>query len=584
MATNQGLPTDIKVIAPNRQPSATDLPLAGNNFLQASYSFVFTNSKNQVSELTLVVNPEEFLQTESSTSTVVLTAGDVYSDTFGPGLTRIRIAGTFGQRPQTASGSGQLEALRLRQFFRKYLDETNPITTNGQNGPVRNYGAKLQFFNPKDNEFWDIEIPGDYLTISRSKQAPFLYRYVLTFVGMTPSTQTGIYDVLKQITNAANNVAMINDNVSTILNNAATFSQQIATTAVAIGLGAVYFPNQVLTPLTNLSSALTNFINGSSQVINYPLSGVNQLIASSKNMLVALDNAYDTHIVNRSMGFDDGFEYDPNIDNLLTTTIQNVAFLELYETSFTKNYVKSDFNTQTAVYDLNLINVDLSNVTGVIYDKVKDGDTIETLALKGMGDVSFWKTLAEFNNLVYPFIYIVDLNDPDDFQPEKTLGVGMNIAYPQFDNGGPSGLVIGTKTAGPDTTDLAFGEDFLLDNTNDIIITQKGEIQTVVGLQNLIQAIEIKFNVMQGELITHTNFGTPNLLGYRTLSFVSALAVSSIKSTLLSDTRIQNVTNIVVTIGDDVLSYSCEVQPNFVSEPVVLEGTIGGNASMTATN
>src|SRR5882724_9421033 len=160
-------------ITPNRQPSATDLPLAGNNFTQAS-------------------------------------------DTFGPGLTRIRISGSFGQRPTTASGSGHLEALRLRQFFRKYLDEVNPITTGGQDGPARNYGAKLQFFNPKDNEFWDIEIPGDYLTISRSKTSPFLYRYVLNFIGMTPSTQTGLYDVLKLITSAVDNIGTIDSNITTI--------------------------------------------------------------------------------------------------------------------------------------------------------------------------------------------------------------------------------------------------------------------------------------------------------------------------------------------------------------------------------
>jgi hypothetical protein len=570
---NNGHPPNI----PNRQPSATDLPLAGNNFLQASYSFVFTSMKTGkpvVSELTLVVNPEEFQQTESSTANVVLTAGDVFSDTFGAGLTRIRISGTFGQRPKAGSGSGQLEALRLRKFFRQYLDEVNPITTKDF---VANAGAKLQFFNPKDNEYWDIEIPGDYLTISRSKTSPFLYRYSLNFIGMTPSTQTGIYDFLQSITKTANSVPIINQNITDILTEAATRTQQIATTSTSIGLGAVFFPNQILTPLTNLNTAITNFVNGSAQVINYPLAGVDQLVANCRTMLSAIDTAYDTHIVNELAGADDGFRYDPNVDNLLATTIQNVVFITIYENIFVKNYIQSDFYNQTSVYDLNLVNVNLNNITSVIYGQVSIGDTIESLALKGMGSVSFWKTLAEFNNLVYPFIYIVDPNNPDDFQPEKTLGVGMNIAFPQFNSQSENSLILGKTTGGPNTNDFAFGEDFLLDETNDIIIDSKGEILTVVGIDNLLQAVAIKFNVMQGELITHLNFGLPNLLGYRTLSFVTSLAASALKSTILSDTRIKSVTNIQVSIQDDVLSYTCEIQPNFTSEPIVLEGTIGGN-------
>ncbi len=562
---------------PNRNRSATDLPLAGNNFSQASYSFIITYSDGSIEQLTLVINPEEFHQTESSTSNVILTAGDVYSDSFGPGLTKIRMSGTFGQRPQAASGSGQLEALRLRQFFRKYLDQLNPIITQDYKKNIR---TKLQFFNPKDNEFWDIEIPADYLTVRRSKTSPFLYKYELNFIAMQPSNLTGLYDILSNITSAADNVQQINSNITNILGNISSDAQQIATMSTSIGLGIVFFPNQVLSPLLNLSLAINNFVIGTSEAINYPLAGIDQLISNCKTMLSAIDIAYNKHIINELSGIDDGFQYNPNIDNILVTTIQNISSLIIYNEIFVKNYIKSDFYNQTSPYDLNLINVDLSKITSIIYGQVSIGDTIESLALKGMGDISFWKTLAEFNNLVYPFIYIVDPNNPNDSQPEKTLGVGMNIAYPQFNSQNKNGLVLGSTTGGPDTSEFAFGEDFLLSDDNDIIIDSSGEILTVNALANLMQALAIKFNVMQGELITHLNFGLPNLLGYRTLSFVTALATSSLKSTILSDTRIQSVTNIVVTIQDDILSYTCEIQPNFTSQPVILEGTLGGNLAV----
>ena len=564
---------------PVRLASATDLPFAGNNFVQASYSFVFTPNNGTPQELTLIVNPEEYSQSESSTSTVILTAGDIYSDSFGPGLTRIRMAGTFGQRPSAGSGSGQLEALRLRQFFRQYLDQLNPIITKN---PQANLGAKLQFFNPKDNEFWDIEIPGEYLTIKRSKSSPFLYRYELNFIAMQPTTQIGLYDILTGITNASDNIQVINQGLTNLVNNAATYSQEIATISNTIGLGAVYLPNQILAPLTNILAATVSFANGSASVINYPLAGVTQLITNCQNMLLALDNTYNQHILNQRSGIDDGFSYDPNVDNFLTTTIQTCAYLLVYKTSFAKNFIKSDFATQTSPYDLNLEYVDFSKVTGVTYGRVNMNDTIETLAIRGMGSVTAWKTLAEFNNLAYPFIYIVDPNNPIA-QPEKTLGLGMNIAFPIFGNPTQQGLVLNSNPSSADSVDLTFGTDFLLGPTQDIIFETSGatvDIQTVSGLANLLQAIQIKFNVLQGELITHLNFGLPNLLGYRTLTFVSAMAISAIKSTVLSDTRITSITNATVTLEDDTLNYTCSIQPNFTSDPVVLEGSIGGNVTV----
>jgi hypothetical protein len=540
---------------------------------------VFTSVASGVartSELTLVVNPEDFQQSESSTSSVILSAGDVYADTYGPGLTKIKMSGTFGQRPAAGSGSGQLEALRLRQFFRKYLDEVNPITTPD---PTVNAGAKLQFFNPKDNEYWDIEIPGEYLTISRSKASPFLYRYSLSFIAMTPSRSAGLYDVLKVLTSGAEYLK--NTDILSTVADISTYAQEISTTAVAIGLGTLFFPNQVAAPFNNLANSVTNCANGVTSLINYPYSGLNQLIADCNTMLQAIGNTQSAHIQQQLIGIDDGYVPNSDVENTAWSILNQCDTLTLYPNLFNTPTSSSTFTGQPLPQNSNIPTVNIQNVTGVTYGKVVAGDSIESLAIKGMGDINQWKLLADFNNLQFPFIYIVDSNDPTDSQPEKTLGVGMNIAFPKFGSSSTAGSVLGANPGGPDTSDFAFGTDLLLDSTNDISIGHVNaatlDFLSVSGVSNLLQAVEIKFNVLQGELMEHQNFGLPNLLGYRTLGFITAMATSAIKSTLSSDPRVKAVTNIQVTLSDDTLNYSCLIQPNFISDPFLLEGTIGGN-------
>jgi hypothetical protein len=564
---------------PKRQASATALPFAGNNFMQASYSFVLTtvhNGKSAKEELTLVVNPEDFRQSESSTSNVVLTAGDVFSDTFGPGLTKIQISGTFGQRPSAGSGSGQLEVMRLRQFFRKYLDAVNPIINDNY---VSSAGAKLQFFNPKDNEFWDIEIPGDYLVVMRSKTAPFMYRYQLRFIGMTPSSHAGVYDGLRVLTNVVDRVTDIQGNLGKLLGaDLIGQAQNMSTMAVSIGLGASYMPNQVVAPLTNLYNSLTSFVNGASSVINYPMFKLDTLTGSQKALKKSISDAKALHDYNLAHGLDDGFKYFPAADNWLSQAVVNTASLKLYESAFSKVYIKSDFYDQSSSYLATAENSDISDIKGVTYGTVSSGDTIESLALSGMGDSSLWKTLAEYNNLAYPYIYITDPNNPLDTQPEKTLGVGMSIAFPQFVSSNSVGMVLGKTGNGPGSLTYTFGRDLVLDENNDILFDSDGELVTVDGLDNLIQSIKLRLGVYEGELIKHIDYGLPNLLGYRSMSFIVGYATNALKSTIMGDSRIKDVTNMQVSLQDDVLTYACEVIPNFVSIPITLEGTIGGNA------
>lgn len=569
---------------PIRTPAKQVLPSVLNNFLQASYTFVFISSSGAINELTLVVNPEEYEQTDSSTSNVVLTAGDVFSDSFGPGLVNIRISGTFGQRPTVNGlpGSGQFEALKLRNLFRQYLDEINPITTPS---PSKNMGAQLLFLNQKDNEFWQIELVGNFFTLKRSKNSPFLYRYDLNFVAMNRVTNSFI-ETLSFFSNIQSQITSVNSDTQQILTTSTFISKNIGTMMglLSSSISPALFANAIFSPVFQLSASVGNFLSAGSQIINFPLQNLSNIIVGSNSVLNSvfnsIDGTYNSNLLvynPTSNTFVPTINNDPRFTNLLVNTILNINEYQIYSNSFVKSFLKSDFSTQTIpLPDPTMDFVDLSQIQASSYYSVRRGDTIESIALITMGDSGLWKTLAEFNNLSYPYI-------SNDFpKPEKTLSIGQQIAIPSIQNNPQTtgvslsnNIVLGQFQL-PPTSDSAFGEDLFLNPSGDINFTSSGDILTVSGISNLKQAIFLKLSINKGELLKHPDFGIQNLLGYRTVSLLSTVANSQLESTLLSDPRIASISSSKVSVNGDVLNYEASVIPKFNSTPVVLNGSFGG--------
>lgn len=561
---------------PNKQPVRTPatqiLPSISNNLTQGSFTFVFQPTIGETEEITLVTNPEEFVQTETSTSNVVLTAGDIFSDSFGPGLTNIRIAGTFGQRPKINGqvGSGQLEILKLRNLFRKYLDELNPIVTPSAS---RNAGAKLMFFNPKDNEFWQIEPVGNYFILKRSKASPFLYRYEIMFAAISRVNNSQFVETLGFYSNVQDQVTQINADTQTLIDRCNSDYQDINKTMRAVNPAGFlpanallegvhntrnFFQDNVYTPLSQLNAAVSNFLSATTQVINFPLQTLNSIAISCGAILGSMNFLYSSAA--------SGFVYDPEFADILTNTILRVNRLKLYSNSFVKTFLKSDFIDQTNLpVDLSIQFVDLSQVQSSSYFVVRSGDTIESIALATLGSTDQWRTIAEFNGLAYPYI--------STNGEERTLGPGDKIAVPSTEVGSLANNIILGQSVAPPTADFSLGEDLVLDTSGDISITTTYDLQTVTGIENMKQAINLKLNIKRGELLVHPDFGVTDLRGYRTVPLLAARAKSELESTILSDSRVSGLTTSTVSIESDIVNYKAEINTKFVGSPIVLTGT-----------
>lgn len=564
---------------PNRTPAQQILgPVTNiaNNFVQGFYTFVFQNSVGLLNSLTLVVNPEEFEQIESSTTNVVLTAGDVFSDSFGPGLVNIRMSGTFGQRPiiNGAQGSGQLELFKLRNLFRQYLDELNPITTPS---PSKNIGAKLMFFNYKDNEFWQIEPVGNYLTLKRSKSSPFLYRYDLNFVATNRIGNNYLESLLYFFDNNTQVTSFLQETDSII--QTATEDISNITSVISLtfsGTAANAFANTVFAPLNQLSSAVETFLTAGSQIINFPQKLLNSMKTSSSNFqsqifqnLFTLNAPTNTYIPTKL--------YDPIFSNILKNTILNCDSYQLYSNNFTTQYITSDFINQTTPSPDPTINyIDLSQVTNVTYYTIQFGDTLESIALNTLGSSDLWKVLATFNGLAYPYISTLGIPIQKTLSPGQQISIPSIQTNPSLQNAQSSGNIVLGQFTTPPSIDSSFGTDIFLDSTGDIDVNQTGDITTISGINNLKQALLLKLNVYRGELLPHPDFGILNILGLRTTPALTGMCQSQLEATLLSDPRVLNVPQASVSINGDVATFMAGVTPNFGAPPIILAGSFQG--------
>lgn len=85
-------------------------------------------------------------------------------------------------------------------------------------------------------------------------------------------------------------------------------------------------------------------------------------------------------------------------------------------------------------------------------------------------------------------------------------------------------------------------------------INDDGDLATIESDKNMTQAIYIKLNTERGELFSHPGFGLIDVVGMKStlnLSFATNLAIND---SLLSDGRIESISDLAIQIAGDVMS------------------------------
>jgi hypothetical protein len=187
-----------------------------------------------------------------------------------------------------------------------------------------------------------------------------------------------------------------------------------------------------------------------------------------------------------------------------------------------------------------------TEVAGVRYVQIKYGETLQQIAARELGDMSFWVTIANLNGLLSPYI------TGDHALASSTVALyGASLMVPSASN-----------TITSDTRpDLVFERDIVLVNGD--IQGLSGDINTVSGVSNLVQALKNRVVVDLGELVQHTDYGcrARELLGTVGGSTGEQLAGEYVRDSMNQDIRVQEVSRVSVTLTGDVTRVDVNIVP-----------------------
>lgn len=210
---------------------------------------------------------------------------------------------------------------------------------------------------------------------------------------------------------------------------------------------------------------------------------------------------------------------------------------------------------------------------------VTQGDTLQLIAQKVLGDASLWTDIARFNKLKYPYI----TQDPQDKVTNKRVAcVGDTIVIQDL-----SGDVSRVKTASSNTRvtsdyvdELLLGRDMklvpttgvkensrtatlpLIDDFLELTTDNQGSLEMTKGVYNVVQAVTRRIMTEKGSLYLHPEYGS-ELHSYRGMGVtyeLLRLIELDCQTTALQDGRVVSATAEATYDGQSTVNISMEIR------------------------
>lgn len=207
-------------------------------------------------------------------------------------------------------------------------------------------------------------------------------------------------------------------------------------------------------------------------------------------------------------------------------------------------------------------------------------ETMQAIAQRYYGDVSYWIDLVEHNNLKYP--YIVETDEEKMQDPERLASTGDTIIIPiESDLTDVSAKEINSRDKDV-LVELALGRDlnitadekyFNEHGTSDNILAfstnGNGDLDTVKGIDNMKQQLQARLLTPKGSLMLHPNYGSDlhNLFGLN-IPEQATLIEMEVLRTLTADNRVKSANLVDWKIQGNVYSGQFSVEIKSVEESI----------------
>lgn len=195
--------------------------------------------------------------------------------------------------------------------------------------------------------------------------------------------------------------------------------------------------------------------------------------------------------------------------------------------------------------------------------EIRQGDTLQRIAYRELGDAAKWAELANLNDLLPP--YLTGDAAAALASNGRVLAYGERIRV--F---APSDQIDASTQAAE-----LYGTDIALDQ-NGRMTTSNGDFSLVSGVSNLSAALGRRITTSRGELLFHPTYGSTlrRLIGQTNGPMRAALGARAARLACEADSRVSRVTEAQATADGDALAVTLTVEPISSGTPIFIKASI----------
>jgi phage baseplate assembly protein W len=195
--------------------------------------------------------------------------------------------------------------------------------------------------------------------------------------------------------------------------------------------------------------------------------------------------------------------------------------------------------------------------------EIRQGDTLQRIAYRELGDAAKWAELANLNNLLPPYLTA---------SPATALASGGRVLLfgERIRVFSPSDQIDAVTQAAE-----LYGTDIALDQ-NGRMTASDGDFNLVSGVSNLTAALGRRVTTGRGELMFHPAYGSTlrRLIGQANGPMRAALAARTARMAVEADSRVARVTDAQAGADGDTLSVILTVEPISSGSPISIKASV----------
>lgn len=182
---------------------------------------------------------------------------------------------------------------------------------------------------------------------------------------------------------------------------------------------------------------------------------------------------------------------------------------------------------------------------------IHEGDTLQLIAQKSLGDYNYWSDIATLNDLDYPFI--VSLTEKTQYAGMKVRVPGDSILLPITDSNDTPGL-------SDMNVIVMLGSDLDLEG-GELGTDAYGDLRLSQGVDCLFQDLKHRLSTPYGTLLGHPEYGSKftDIIGDRKDNTRTYKACLELDRTFRTDPRVLGVSDITITDMATGIAIDCYI-------------------------